>query len=592
LNFHNHETVDVLFYKQSWDRFEDFSDTVISNEKGVLLVNQKGVGESYISGNANRLLKLDMSAVNSDIIIEKIVLIRIGKGNDDDVSVVRIMEGTSTIATGTMSMGFVELQTSISLRDGDSKTFYVEVDINTVAQEKNSIGFRIAEPHDINTNKGTIALRSTSPEQNHYDISYITSVPQEISVDGAFADWTGKDLMNDNAGDVDNKNLDIIDYGISNTSEMVSFYLRVDGKIGWGRAVPYWNDAKAPQPAEPGEPGEPGPARPTPTPQPRTGEDLAYIYIDSDNVSATGYSIGEIGAEHLIEIKGRYGEIISKKHLSFFGLSPQEWKWFEDGSIDAETDTSRLETQIRKSDLNVTGHFQVYFQTTDWSGSIMDYSDESSSRGLVGEYPLSSMVKIVGKEGTRGTGTVVGEVNQAPPTIGWGDSTETEMLNFSIEGSGDNITIDKINITHGGSGQYGDCTVYIYNESESTNKGVLDGDEILLNTGGTTLTGDVNEIDINNMDIGADYKAYILITVVFGTDINDVGDDHYINITAKKDFWLTDASDNIDGTTFPLAGGPTEIIPEFKLIAVPIIGTLAIFFISRKASNRKERNKQ
>ncbi|UCG68953.1 MAG: hypothetical protein JSV09_14375, partial [Thermoplasmata archaeon] len=139
-------------------------------------------------------------------------------------------------------------------------------------------------------------------------------------------------------------------------------------------------------------------------------------------------------------------------------------------------------------------------------------------------------------------------------------------------------------------GEFGDCTVYIYNESDSATKGSLDGDEVLLNPGGTLLTGVDTEIDISDMDIGADYKAYMIISVVFNTDINDVGEFHYINITASKDFNLTSSDDSITGN-FPLSGGPTEIIPEFELIAIPITGMITLFFISRKVTNRKRRNK-
>ena len=98
------------------------------------------------------------------------------------------------------------------------------------------------------------------------------------------------------------------------------------------------------------------------------------------------------------------------------------------------------------------------------------------------------------------------------PIIGWGDLTETEMLNFSIEGSGDVVTINTTNITHDGNGDIGDCMLYIYNGSQSATKGSIDGDETLLNGGGTTLTGAVTEIDITDMDIGPDYNAYMLIT--------------------------------------------------------------------------------
>jgi hypothetical protein len=361
LDLREHDIVDVIFYMQSWDRFEDFSDALISNEEGILLINQQGMSEGVISGNANRLLSLNINALNADIIVNQIKLTRIGKGSDGDVSAVRLMEGSIPIAVGTLSNGVVELQTSIILDNGESITLYVEVDIGSGAQAENTIGFRISKPRDITTNKGTISLRKNSPVQNLYDVSYISSIPQEIKVDGAFAEWEGREVVDDNTGDTYNKNLDIIEYGVSNTTQMVSFYLRVDGGIFWGTPVPYWND--------------------TIIPWPITGEDFSYIYIDSDNESTTGYSIGGIGADHLIEIKGKYSEIILNKHLSFFGSSPFDWAWIDVGSVAAEIDTTSLEIQLSMSSVGITGNFKVYFQTTNWSGTMEDYSEQHITRG-------------------------------------------------------------------------------------------------------------------------------------------------------------------------------------------------------------------
>jgi hypothetical protein len=231
----------------------------------------------------------------------------------------------------------------------------------------------------------------------------------------------------------------------------------------------------------------------------------------------------------------------------------------------------------------------VYFQTTDWSANKSDLSDERDTRAEDDDYPISSHLGIVNNGGTRGVGEVVGHVNQAPATIGWGDTTNTVMLNFSIEGTFDDITIQRINISHGGSGEIGDCRVFIYNESDSAFKGIYDGDEDLLNIGGTVLTGADTQIDITDMDIGLGYKSYILITCVFTTTASDVGTDHYINITAEKDLWLTDALDSISGSTFPLEGGPIEIIPEFELLIVPCSFVIFAFVVYRRKSRKKNK---
>ncbi|UCF07750.1 MAG: S8 family serine peptidase [Thermoplasmata archaeon] len=376
LNLKNRDKVDVIFYTQSYDGFEDFSDTVVSNEKGVLIVDQQGTGKGHISGNTNRMLRLDMSATEGDIVVTGIKLTRTGVGGDGDASSVRLMDDSNIIASGLLSNGFVNLQTNFMIAPGDSKTFEVEIDTGSSAQPENSIGFGIANPHDVTTNRGTITLRNSVPEEGHFDVSYIASVPLDIKVDGAFADWKEKDIRNDNEGDVDNRNLDIIEYCVSNTTEKVSFYLKVNGKMGWGTDVPYWNDETAPLPHKPAKPGGLKPALPLPPEPPRTGEDITYIYIDSDNKITTGFFMGGIGADHMIEIKGRYGEIISRRHSRFDGSTSFEWKWSDMGSVEAKTDLTSLETQITTDDLGTPENFTVYFQTTDWDESREDQSNE------------------------------------------------------------------------------------------------------------------------------------------------------------------------------------------------------------------------
>ena len=76
----------------------------------------------------------------------------------------------------------------------------------------------------------------------------------------------------------------------------------------------------------------------------------------------------------------------------------------------------------------------------------------------------------------------------------------------------------------------------------------------------------------------------MLISVVFTTTADDVGDDHFINITAEKDFNLTSADDSISGDSFPLTGGPIEIIPEFEFLAVPVACTVLFFIFILRVS--------
>jgi hypothetical protein len=361
---------------------------------------------------------------------------------------------------------------------------------------------------------------------------------------------------------------------------LISLYLKVDGKICGGTSVlsdydiGFENTVLESGSYFPKEGVEDNIERL------KTGEDLVNIFIDYDNNSLSGFQIGGMGADYLLELRGKSAKITSKGYFKYSGTSPFDWNWEEVGSIEAESDCFQLEAQISKDLLNINGPYKVYFQTSDWNGLNKDEAGEVITRSV--DYPLSSKVIIRTNSQTRGVGLVVGEENLAPASIGWGDYTECEMLNFSIEGAGDIITLDLINITHGGSGEWGDCRVFIYNET-GTSLGVLDGGEIILNSGGTELTGANTQIDITNVDVGPGYKAYFLISVAFTTTIDDVGDFHYVNITDEKDIWLTDAEDSISGNSFPLTGGPTDIIPEFNGVFLPAISLITIYMVHNRS---------
>jgi hypothetical protein len=176
----NDDMVDVLFYMQSWNHYEDFSDTVITNEQGVLVVEQQGVGAGSISGSGNRLLKLDIQAEGTGLIVRSIKFTRIGDGSDGDVNVVRLTDGNIEVDSGTLSNGAVTFQTNLVVSVGVTLSLYGEVDLSPSAQSGNTIGLRIMRSHDVTPDTGTITLKTASPQDDEYDLSYIGNIPADV----------------------------------------------------------------------------------------------------------------------------------------------------------------------------------------------------------------------------------------------------------------------------------------------------------------------------------------------------------------------------------------------------------------------------
>jgi hypothetical protein len=608
LYLNNHDAVDVLFYMQSWDRYEDFSDTIISNEKGVLLVDQQGVGEGYITSLANKILRLDIRAQNDDINIDEIKLTRTGVGSDVDVASVRLIDGPNTLATGILSKDTVTFQTSISLKNKEIRTLYVEVDIGSGAWPEHSIGFEIAEPHDIGIQKGAITLRNLQPNQYLYDISYINSIPQEIKVDGAFADWESREIRKDRAGDSENENLDIIEYGVTNSTSTVSFYLKVDGEIGWGAPVPHINDAVATTPIEPPGPGEPGPPHiepPIPPVAPsENGEDITYIYIDSDNDSASGYLIGGIGADHLLEIKGKYGEIVSRKHMSFGGSIPIEWKWVDVGEVDAETDTAILEAQMSKIYLEIAGPFKVYFQTSDWSESDFDHSSDEISRHSRHSEGLDSTLSASLPRGTRTwPSSWISVTTDSDDTLA-DESNDILELYYYEDGSYFYFRL-RVDVNTAPTLQDNSWGVYIDDNGEGNN-------DYLVQENWTDMVGywdwggsdwDWNQAELTSdiarvttMDVGG--TTYGVIDIhVSKTILPSLDYDDYVTAFAHPDENATRDADAVrnptDATPTPNddVTGPSTI-PEFEDIIIPSFCMMALFMVIKNRNRKKRKIKK
>ncbi len=183
--------------------------------------------------------------------------------------------------------------------------------------------------------------------------AYAHSAPGTIRIDGAFADWNAVPKSTDPA-DVGNPNIDIVQHAAVNSTLSAFFYLRVSatGKMMGGSSVPQARSVTTPGPVEPGQPG-------TPSPLPKvTGEDITRIYIDT---KSGGQSIGGIGADYMVEIKGKNGRITGRTLYSLPG------KTFV-MNIDAANNLGELEVGVPQANIGLTGNLSYFMESTDWGG--------------------------------------------------------------------------------------------------------------------------------------------------------------------------------------------------------------------------------
>lgn len=203
--------------------------------------------------------------------------------------------------------------------------------------------------------------------------AYVSSAPADIVIDGAFGDWVGRRIPDQDPAPVTDPCIDINETGNVSTSSASYFYVSVKGEIWNGSYVP----AARAKPSSGGGGGNVVPTR-------KTGEDVLNIYIDSDRSSSTGLQMlcdsKLIGADHKLELKGLGGRITSSAEYDFASGS-----WAASTvSVSAAKDETSVEISIASSALGGSSDIDFIVETTSWKspGDLATYRP-MSGRGLV-----------------------------------------------------------------------------------------------------------------------------------------------------------------------------------------------------------------
>ena len=86
---------DVLFHTKSWDDFQDFSDTVITTDAGVLSMVQQATAPAIAAGQDNRMLSLNLEALGGGMTVSTITLTLQGDAQASDISGITLTDGAT-----------------------------------------------------------------------------------------------------------------------------------------------------------------------------------------------------------------------------------------------------------------------------------------------------------------------------------------------------------------------------------------------------------------------------------------------------------------------------------------------------------------
>ena len=219
--------------------------------------------------------------------------------------------------------------------------------------------------------------------------AYLTEPPENVTIDGAFAEWDGLISLDTDLIPVQSANADIQETGSSNSTQNAYFYLSVRGEICYGAYLPM----VCAKPTSGGG-GSYIPAR-------RTAEDITRIYVDSDVSSTTGlgmsYLSKSIGADRMIEVRGLFGRILTSTLYEFV-----DGNWVETASVvEAQNDDRRMELAVSLADLGPGSAIDFIFETTSWNAksdyalfdpSALGASAQSMDPYITRSWPVDSSV--------------------------------------------------------------------------------------------------------------------------------------------------------------------------------------------------------
>ena len=371
LGIESSQPVTAVYYMGDTSGNSDYSDTPLSNTGSLLFISQTSVvpADGILSGSSADVLSLELMAIGNELAIA-------------DVAVPNCDE-TFTSVMGNGDVQFVNLTTSTT--GLSSGTF--------VHRQALPEHFDVPDTHVVVIGSGAYA--------------YANAAPATIEIDGAFADWAGKGMtFSDSPDDQTMKNgidanddagLDLLDQTTVIENNNLNILVNSDGDMLAGMWVPEIEESYADtQPnTRAGDTTQPSSDytysqprvdrtrapnlhRPTTKPE-KTGEGAVKVFIDTDNDPATGYVIGGIGADYLVEAFGQEGQV-TRTGISTFTAGAdrnvQNWAIITSTIPDGASSGSNIEISIPLSAFGtgMNNNATAVIQLVDWNlnGDVSD----------------------------------------------------------------------------------------------------------------------------------------------------------------------------------------------------------------------------
>ncbi|TLZ56356.1 MAG: hypothetical protein E6K17_04210, partial [Methanobacteriota archaeon] len=439
----------VALYSQGFDGSTDVSDYSLNSAGASLEISETPVVALTIAGANRQLLRLNLLAFRGGVGLSSLTVTLTGSAPFTATSNLRLVDGNGSMLDQRIPMdrrvGFQFSPRFVS--PATPLTLFIIADMTSANGD--TLGALLAAASDVAASGAVVTIRRVPSAR---DVGYLGSIPAGPRIDGGFSEWTSSrsDPVGDVSGPRD-PNVDLVGFDALGVGNASFFYAQVAGRAMAGTWVPKSNDVPpvtSRAPPDQDRDGVPDSVDPMPydfnndgtpdseshgdydgdgildygqvggtdlwlnttipasfpapyanrtvsvyigpTQEPyRSPDDLVRIFIDIDNSTITGYGIGGIGADQVVEVTGNGGFVRTSSLSRFTGSSPGAWSWVTVSNVSFALGFDRLELGA-PGNLTPTGS-RIYVEIGGPLGSMDSLSQATrGTRGGPSGFPFEA----------------------------------------------------------------------------------------------------------------------------------------------------------------------------------------------------------
>jgi len=409
-----------------WNGATDLADLTVSPGAAHVRIVQRHSQPAVLTGANVPLLTLELTAVDVSAAVAGLTVDLVGTAPLSAVSLLQVLDGTGTPLAQRVPVGasVAFAFPAVTLAPGVPQTWTIVASVSGSSGQ--TLGAELPEPSAVQAGSAAVTLSTISSGDR---LGYLGQTPASPIVDGAFAEWTGDFSDGAGEATIfGNPSIDLTRFGAIPGAANLTFHVSVRGPAFAGTVlttqppttvvpgpgapdrdrdtVPddgsdlfpddfdndgtpdaqeggdhdsdgitdypfggpdYWLNTTIPGSFVPPYAGRNVSVYVGPTYLPPViGEDRVRLFVDADNVSATGYYIQGIGADYLIQITGRDGVVAAANLSAHSGGNPWTWDWTWRSDLTLATGLTEFEA---RADLTALVPDPAYFlEVSDWRG--------------------------------------------------------------------------------------------------------------------------------------------------------------------------------------------------------------------------------